>query len=202
MKIAVALMTLLLCAACRPIHFHGDEEASHGGSTVNRSIRVAEGTKMTGDASSVNGSIRIEAHCTAQKLSTVNGSVRIGAECLIQGDVSTVNGRVVCGDGTRVQGDISTVNGRIELDKTQVSRGLTTVNGDITLNGGRVGGDIVIKGRHSGWGNPSTVVITLQQGAEVAGDIRVEDDSRRVEVRQSGNATIRGKVVGAQVIKE
>lgn len=201
MKAILVSLTLLLAVGCHPVtlgrHGHGESE---GGTTVNRGIRVAAGSRLTKGCTSVNGSIRVEEGSTLRSLSTVNGAIRVDADCAIQGDVSSVNGSVSLADRTRVEGDLDTVNGRIDLEHALVARDLSTVNGDIHLVGAKVGGSVLIKGRQQG-SSFSRIVIHLSQGAEVGGDIRVEDPSRNVEVRMDASSTVRGQVQGARLQK-
>lgn len=139
-------------------------------SGVNGSVDVAPGTS-TGDASTVNGVVRIGTNAKAAKASTVNGAIDLAAGASVgdastvnghitlaehasAGSISTVNGGVSLAAGATVTGSVSAVNGAFDLAAgSSVAGSLTNVNSHITINGAHVGrgirtinGDIDISG--------------------------------------------------------
>lgn len=109
-------------------------------STVNGSIKIGAGAR-TGKAETVNGSITVAENVTAGGLETVNGSIRVSGNGKLSSDVETVNGGVFVDRGGDVRGSIETVNGAVGLVDTDLTGGITTVNGDVT-----VGVDSHVKG--------------------------------------------------------
>lgn len=122
------------------------------------SIIVPAGAYV-GDASTTNGSVRIEARAHARKASSVNGSIEL-ADLATTGDVHTINGGIMIGRGA-VARRVSTINGAVTLgpDATVIGN-ITTVNGSISLapgsvvNGelGNTNGDIRVKDAEVGNG--------------------------------------------------
>ena len=110
--------------------------------TVNGSIRIGANARVAG-AQTVNGSIRVDSGVQAGGLSTVNGSIRVDDNVQMNDDVSTVNGSVFIDRGGNVRGNVGTVNGAIGLVDTDVSGGIETLTGDVTVGiGSHVRGGI------------------------------------------------------------
>ena len=87
---------------------------SDGASTVNGKVTVGAGATVTGDVSSVNGSVRIEEGATVADAETVNGGLRV-ADKVRSRNLSTVNGSIEVGGDVTVDGEVSAVNGRITV---------------------------------------------------------------------------------------
>lgn len=206
MKRCLVSISLLLALGCnRPLVYHSSSQKGQPSriSTVNNDIIIPPNTKISASCSSVNGSIRISEGCRTRKISTVNGSIHVGADCFIEQGISTVNGDIGCGHNSTIFGGVDTVNGGIALEQSQVEGNLSTVHGNIELRGAKVTGDILILGRASGWffSFRRTVVITLREGAEVQGQVRVQDTSRRVVVRVDSTSHVKGGLGSAKLVK-
>jgi hypothetical protein len=181
---------------------------SDGASTVNGKVSVGAGATVTGEVSSVNGSIRIEEGATvadaetvngglrvdnnvsSRSLSTVNGSIEVAKDVRVEGEVSAVNGRITIGGGSKVANDLGNVNGEIELKGSEVGGDVSTVNGDIELaDGAVIMGDLVVE-KPSGWNNGKrTPRVVIGPGSRVEGVIRLE---REVKLYISDSAEIGG----------
>lgn len=183
-----------------------------GGHTVNGTVTVLDGHR-TGDLSTVNGSIHIGNHVTlttartvngsisvgndtsANALSTVNGSISLGDAVHVSQAVNSVNGALSLDSGDRIQGGIANVNGSIHLNAAYVAGGITTANGDITVEGAsHVDGGIHVEKSPSGLFRFSRVPrVVIGPGSVVTGTLRFD---RKVELYVSTNAKI-GPVIGA-----
>ena len=165
-------------------------------SRINRGISV-DSEESVGDVSSVNGGIRLKEGASAAKLTTVNGSIDIddgaqlrsahtvnggisvGIDVLVSGSLETVNGGISTGAGTSIDESIETVNGRVRLRNTNVGGDIETSNGDIDIvQGSRVEGDVLIKGRRHWWDrffdfNNRPPEITIDAESTVLGDIHL-----------------------------
>jgi polyisoprenoid-binding protein YceI len=181
---------------------------SDGASTVNGKVSVGAGATVTGEVSSVNGSIRIEEGATvadaetvngglrvadkvkSRSLSTVNGSIEVANDVVVDGEVSAVNGRITVGGGSKVAKDLGNVNGDIELDGSEVGGDVSTVNGDVELaEGAVIMGDLVVE-KPSGWNSTKgTPRIVIGPGSRVVGVIRLE---REVKLYISESAEVGG----------
>jgi len=198
--------------------------ATFAGASVNKSIRVDDGETADRELSSVNGSITVGSRAELQRsaetvnggisvgddsktrdLVAVNGGIRVGDRVSVDGDLRSVNGAVEGGEKTVVTGRVETVNGGIDLRGTTVEGDLRTVNGHVVLDrGSRVLGDLVIEGRnnHGRSSHSKPLVIELRDGSVVEGDVDVRDEDRKVVVRLSGGAAVKGQVRGAEVVQE
>lgn len=125
---------------------HAEAGKAYGSlETVNGGIEI-DSNVQTGSAETVNGGIRIGDGAQVGQLTTVNGGIHVGTRLRINGDVTTVNGGILIDNGSTVAGGIETVNGAIGLIGTDVSRGLRTVTGDITVGvGSHVHGGITVE---------------------------------------------------------
>jgi DUF4097 and DUF4098 domain-containing protein YvlB len=210
MKFEWTMMILLLCSqvGCN--------------SSINETMRVADGETVQGDMNSVNGAIIIGEHCQVQGTArTVNGSLNIGRHSSVAGlqsvngaievqetvnvygDIGSVNGPVVCKAGVEISGQIGTVNGPVTLEKTLLGRNIETSNGAIVLRAGsKVLGNIIISGeKDKPDGSRKALVIRLEDQSTVVGDIVVADHERLVEVHISGGSQVLGSIQGAEVIE-
>lgn len=179
-----------------------DGEVSEGGlSTVNGSIDVGDGCEVGGTCRTVNGSIEIGDESRVKALQTVNGSVRVGRDVTVDGDVESVNGRVLIDLGSAVSGEVTTVNGAIDLESVRLDGGIATHNGDVTLTGDtEVTGDVRIK-RVRGTGSDSPLEVRIEGSAVVRGSVVVDDDSRPVVVYLDDDGAVDGEIVNAEVVR-
>lgn len=181
-----------------------------GASTVNGSVKVGKGAIVTGDVSTVNGTIRVYENARvedvetvngslriadgvhADNLSSVNGSIQVGTDVIVNGEVSVVNGKISLESGTKVSRDVSNVNGEINLEGAEVSGDLETVNGDVLLSDQAVlKGNLTIK-KPSGWGNNHNrriPKVIIGPGSRVGGTIIIE---QKVELFVSTTAEVGG----------
>lgn len=169
--------------------------------TVNGSIRIEDGSR-TGDAETVNGSIKVADNAVTGGLETVNGSIRAGKQLQADGDIETVNGSVFVDRGGSLRG-ISTVNGSIGLVDCDLSDGIETVNGDITVGvGSHVKGGIKVEKPTSNWmpisiGKRKPPRIIVGPDAVVEGPLVFE---REVKLYVHDSARI-GSVTGATAVR-
>lgn len=200
-------------ASAGPSYANGDVTANaSGGHSVNGTVTVLDGEK-TGSLSTVNGSIRVGNHATLATAQTVNGTISIGSGTVAD-DLSTVNGSISLGDGVRVNravhsvngsvtlasgasvhGSIGNVNGAIDLNAAYVGGGITTMNGDITIEGAsHVDGGILVEKPTSGaFDVLHEPRVVIGPGSVVTGTLRFE---RKVDLYVSTNAKV-GQVIGA-----
>ena len=135
--------------------------AGCGGSSVNRSLNLAEGEQHQGNFSTVNGSItlradagvdgsvrtvnggvRLHERARAGDIKSVNGAIRIG-EAAQTGALETVNGELQVANGARIDGAMETTNGGIRIgDQVAVAGSVATVNGSIELGASEVTGQV------------------------------------------------------------
>jgi len=122
---------------------------------------------------------------------------------VVERSATTVNGEIELGKRSRVGGDLTTVNGEVAIRGGEVGGKVITNKGDIDLtDGARVQGGILVKknmGTDWGWGkdkdHPSKVHICST--CVVNGDLVFE---RPVELYVENGAKI-GKVVGDEVTR-
>jgi hypothetical protein len=192
-------------------------ETSDGASTVNGKVSVGAGATVTGEVSSVNGSIRIEEGATiadaetvngglrvadkvrSRNLSTVNGSIDVAKDVAVDGEVSAVNGRITIGGGSKVAKNLGNVNGDIELEGSEVGGDVSTVSGDIELaDGAVVMGDVVVE--KPGGSNSSKRMprVVIGPGSRVEGVLRLE---REVKLYISESAEV-GGVEGVMTMED
>lgn len=165
-------------------------------SSVNGGIRVAEGASAE-KVSTVNGSIDIDDGAEVYSASTVNGGISIGAAVTVKNSLDTVNGGISTRAGTTVEDSIETVNGRVRLRDTEVGGDIETSNGDIeVLDGSRVEGDILVKGRRHWWDrffdfSNRPPEIEIDTNSSVLGDIHLY---REVELKIADGAVV-GEII-------
>ena len=167
--------------------------------TVNGSIRLGASARVA-SAKTVNGSIRVASGVQAGGLSTVNGSIRVDDKVQIGDDVRTVNGSVFIDRGGNVRGNVETVNGAIGLVDTDVSGGIETVTGDLTVGiGSHVRGGVRYR-------KPGRQLISLKSRTPrviIGPDARVDGPlvfEREVKLYVHRSATI-GPVTGATAVR-
>lgn len=210
-KHAPLAAALTLCIAAAPAlaqesidKVNGSITAESGQSygsleTVNGSIKI-ESKAHTGDASTVNGSIKVADDVVTGDLETVNGGIRAGTG-LRAGDIETVNGSIFVDRGGSLKA-VSTVNGGIGLVDTDLSEGIETVSGDVTVGvGSHIKGGIKVEKPNSSWmpiqiGKRTPPRIIIGPNAVVEGPLVFE---REVKLYVHSSARI-GKVTGATPI--
>ena len=212
-KIFVTFTALLLITAAanarssvnKSVNVAPGETLSESVSSVNGSVNVGANAVLQGEAETVNGSLSIDDGCQTRDLSSVNGAVRVGERVQVDGNVSTVNGTLRIGDQSTISGNVETVNGSIDLRGATVERDIETVNGGIVLDQGAiVRGSIIVPATRSR-GNKKwrgTLDIELRGGSSVVGDIRVEDEDRKVRVILRDGSTVGGQIQGAEIVRE
>lgn len=168
--------------------------------TVNGSINIGVGAHVA-DVETVNGSIRVSENVQAGGVSTVNGSIRVAASVTMNDDVSTVNGSIFVDRGSNIRGNVETVNGAIGLVDTDVSGGIETVSGDVTVGvGSHVSGGIHYQKPGKWWislGKRKPPRVVIGPNARVDGPLRFER-----EVVLYVHATARtGPVTGATAVR-
>ncbi len=199
---------LLLLVACdgrgsvnRSLRLEDGQKLSEGLHSVNGSILVGSDCRVGGSCRTVNGSIEIGGGSTVQALKTVNGSIEVGPGSRVYGDIETVNGSVSLARDVKA-GDVDTVNGDIELSGARLDGDIRTLNGSIALRAGsRVRGDIVIR-RTRGFSvsHPRRLTVRIEAGSILEGDVRVEDrEDVDVVVLVSPDSAIKGRVKGARL---
>lgn len=168
--------------------------------TVNGSINIGAGARVA-DAETVNGSIRVAENVQVGGLSTVNGSIRVDTNVTMNSDVGTVNGSVFVDRGGNIRGDVATVNGAIGLVDTDVSGGIETVNGDVTVGvDSHVVGGIHYEKPSKQWisfGKRQPPRVVIGPNARVDGPLVFE---REVVLYVHGTARI-GTVTGATAVR-
>jgi len=168
-------------------------------SSVNGDVRVEQGV-VADAAHTVNGDIVLESDAKVGSVKTVNGSLTIGAGVTVAREASTVNGGVKLAERSHVGGTVSTVSGDIEVDGGEVAGKLTTNNGDIDLTGGaRVRGGIYVK-KNNSWNShdkDDPIKVHVCSTCVVEGELRFE---RPVELRVDQGGKI-GNVIGDAVTR-
>lgn len=178
-------------------------EHRHGGcSTVNGSIVVENDARLDGGCKTVNGSITVHERCVVDGLSTVNGVIRVGEECDIKDDIASVNGSIRCAAGIIVDGDVKSVNGMIHLEGTTVKDGISTYNGDITLeNNSTVFDDIIVKESKGNNHRRKPLEIVIDNSV-VKGDVINRCDKLQVVVYLLNGGEVMGRIRNATVERD
>lgn len=132
-------------------------------STVNGSIRVGDNSSAD-DVESVNGAIRFGENARADSVETVNGRIEAGAGFVASGNLETVNGSIRLGKGASVLGNVETVNGGIKLTQAEVGRNVRMVNGSMEVSNSHVGGNL----------QTTTGGIELTDGTVIDGDVLIK----------------------------
>jgi len=172
--------------------------------TVNGQIVIGENAKVK-KVSCVNGSISLDRNSQADGVSCVNGSIELGGEVKVDGDVSTVNGAITTKRETYITGDMETVNGDMYTLETLISGDVSTVNGDIDLGENSVvkGNIRVDRGRKGPFRKVyKKLVITVDSGSRVKGDIEVKGDDPNVTVVLAGGGEVLGEIINAEVVRK
>lgn len=168
--------------------------------TVNGSITIGVGARVA-NAETVNGSIRVLQNAQAGGLSTVNGRIRVATHVTMNDDVGTVNGSIFVNRGGTLRGNVRTVNGAIGLVDTDVSGGIETVTGDVTVGAGsHVRGGLHYEKPSKQWislGKRKPPRVVIGPNARVDGPLLFE---REVVLYVHGTARI-GAVTGATAVR-
>jgi hypothetical protein len=167
--------------------------------TVNGAISIDDNAKL-GAAKTVNGDIYLGAHAMAASLGTVNGAVTIDKGARVSGEVTSVNGTLTLLDESEVSGPLTNVNGRIIVTNAHVAGGITTIGGDVAINGGaRIDAGIRVKNLSFGVLPAGERVprVVIGPGAIVRGEMRFE---HKVKLFVSDKANI-GPVRGADAVR-
>lgn len=155
---------------------------------TNGSVDVGEGA-ATGDLKAVNGSATIGEGARTGAVQAINGSIRVGAEAQT-GALSAINGSVTVLAGATAAGRVEAVNGDVTVEQGARIQGDLTAVGDVTINGGIVDGDIVLK-RHDGL---RPLAVTIGPGSLVRGRVIVDGSA---QVRIERTARVRRGIDGA-----
>jgi len=151
-SVSLLLLTAVVLGGCDGSP-NGDVTAGQGdATTVNGSVRVPAGTH-SGAVGTVNGAVTIGENASVTSAKVVNGPVELSANASA-GSVKAVNGAIELGSGAKVTGEITSVNGAVTLASgADVTGQVTNVNGHISMTDAHVGGglrtvtgDIDVKG--------------------------------------------------------
>jgi hypothetical protein len=167
--------------------------------TVNGAISIDDNAKL-GTAKTVNGDIYLGAHAMAASLATVNGAITADKGSRVSGEITSVNGTLSLLDDSEVNGSLTNVNGKIVVTNAHVAGGITTVGGDVAVNGlARVDGGIWVKNLNLGVLPAGDRVprVVIGPGATVRGEMRFE---HKVKLFVSDRATV-GSINGADAVK-
>ena len=187
----------------KSIYVQDGERRDSGINTVNGTITIGNDCVIRGDCRTVNGAIRVGQNSIVRELQVVNGEIELGRKSRSKNDLMTVNGTVTLQPGSLVNGDVSTINGGIRMDNATVEQDLTLFNGNIELvNASLVKGDIIIKDSKGNRDRNQVYTIRLGEGSVVEGDIFVQEDEVKVKVVLGKDASVKGNVTNAEVIRE
>ncbi len=187
--------------------------------SINRTIRLQDGTKKSGGCQTVNGSIHIGRDCIVRgacrtvnggihvgdnsvmgTLQSVNGIIKIQKNVEIKGDVESVNGAIKTDKNVVVNGEIETVNGGIKISKTTVKGIITTFNGNIHLGDHSVAQrNIIIRDNHGKSNRTKPLEIVIKDNSVVKGDIIVKDADIKVIILLQNGGKVQGEIEGAVV---
>ncbi len=205
--VAGGFLALWLLMGCN-VHLNDSVEIAagetHNGSinTVNGNIFIGKNATVNGKCRAVNGNIVVQDGAKAEKIQAVNGIIEIGKNCRINGDAESVNGDITCDQGTAILGGVHSVNAVIELRGTSVSENVETISGDITLaRGSRIRGSVIVKKNDHGDTSVKSLTIRISDGTIVEGDVRVKNPDMEVKVYIDDTSEVKGKIVGAEVIR-
>ncbi len=171
----------------------GDNARTKSLSTVNGGITIGKNAQV-GRIETVNGGADIGTNAVLTSIEAVNGGVDIADGARITKHISTVNGGVDIADQVWVGGAIENVNGGVKIGASHIVGLVSTATGDITLNGSRLDGGILVE--KQGWSlfNFSRKpIIKIGAGTVVNGTL---DFRREVDLYVHPSAKI-GKVIGA-----
>lgn len=184
-------------------------------SSINGEVQLSEFAKAD-DVSTVNGPLTLHGHNSVQSLSSVNGNIIASDALLAKSTIRNVNGDIRLGRQLDAK-EISTVHGRIELAggkaeklksvtggitvrNSQISQGIETVWGDISLRQTKVNTRIrVIKPRQSF--GPLTQAkraprLIVGEGCEISGGIELEHPTQVFVHVDSPVPKISGQILG------
>ena len=173
-------------------------------STVNGRITIGENSEV-GEISCVNGSISLDRNSKAEEVSCVNGSITLGGEVKIDGHVATVNGGIRCKREVEIAGNLETVNGDMQTEETYILGDMKRVNGDIDLlDQSVVKGNVIIdrdqrRPKHKDF---KELIITVDSGSKIKGNIEVKGDKPNVTVVLAGGGEVLGEIINAEVVRK
>ncbi|MEO0420707.1 MAG: hypothetical protein AAF184_00100 [Pseudomonadota bacterium] len=198
----------------------GANESSRGAAVVNGSIDVGEDAEVNGDASTVNGDIRIDNGASVRGANTVNGSVSLGAKATarsiksVNGDIDLaeeaqlaksiklVNGEIGLSPGAKVGGDVDIVAGGVFLRAAQVEGDVSTVVADVELaEQSVIGGDLRVAKPDSGMTDEEQPTIIVGPGSQVKGELIFEAPARVFVSEQAQIGGVRGVLSEADVVR-
>ena len=112
---------------------------------------------------------------------------------VVDGGIEAVNGSISLGEGSSVAKGLSNVNGDISVNGGTVGSDVSTMNGDVSvMDGGVVKGNVIIeksRGYNSSGNKSNMPTITIGPGSRVEGVIDVE---REVKLFISDTAEVGG----------
>ena len=148
----------------------------------------------------MNGDIYLGARATAASLATVNGAVTMDKGSHVSGEVTSVNGTLSLLDDAQVGGSLTNVNGRIIVTNARVMGGISTIGGNVNINGhAQIDGGIWIKNLSLGVLQRGVHVprVVIGPGAVVHGELRFEHQGK---LFVSDKADI-GSVSGVDIVR-
>ena len=184
-------------------------------SSINGEIQLAEMAKAN-DVSTVNGTLTLHGHNQVQSLSSVNGAIRVAESVVVKSTVRSVNGDIRLGAHLDAK-EIATVHGQLELaggkaeklksvtgsisiKNTELTQGVETVWGDITLSQTRIGTRIRVIKPRSTFG-PLTRAkraprLIIGEGCEIVGGIDLEHPTQVFVHTNTALPKINGSLLG------
>ena len=208
MKKLFSLLPLIIIFACttsinESVYVNDGEIREGDIICINGSIIIGQDCKVLGGCKAINGSIKIGKNSEVESIQSVNGPIYIDSNCTVNGNITAINGEVQTSSNVNIIGDVSSINGNISLENTKVTDNVETENGDIILTAASiVEKDILIKGKSKWSDDKRYVEIRLEQGAQVLGNIDVEDEKISVKIYLSNDSKILGDVINAEIVYE
>ncbi len=207
--LSAAIGLLLVFTACdfsvnKDVRVPDGSRRSRGARSVNGNVRVGSDCRVQGECMSVNGSIQIGKRSMVRGLKSVNGGISMAEGAVVNRKVEIVNGSLEMEPGSVVKRGIKAVNGPVRLDSALVQGGIILYNGDVYLNhGSRIEGGIMIKRSkniHSDQEHPQ--VIEINNGSVVEGDIRVNNPDYKVDVILINGGRVIGSLENVNLIEK
>ncbi len=207
--ISAAIGLLLVFTACdfsvnKDVRVPDGSRRSRGTRSVNGNVRIGSDCRVQGECMSVNGSIQVGKRSTVRGLKSVNGGVSIEEESVVSRKVDIVNGSLDMEPGSVVKRGVKSVNGPVRLDSALVQGGIVLYNGDVYMNhGSRIEGGILIKrSRNFNSDQERPQVIEINNGSVVEGDIRVNNPDCKVDVILMNRGRVTGSVENVNLIEK
>ena len=163
----------------------------------------------------MNGKLTLHGHNTVQSLSSVNGDIHASVAVVVKSTVRSVNGDIRLGAELSAK-EISTVHGKVELaggkaeklksvtgamsiKSTEITQGIETVWGDISLTNTRIGARIRVIKPRSTYGpltqSKRAPRLIIGEGCEIVGGVDLEHPT---QVFVHANAQL-PKITGAML---